>query len=106
KDVVEACKAYRQRTGRRIMLEYVLLKGVNCSRGCAEGVASLSKEMNAMVNLIAFNPTTSLDYEGPAGRQIAEFKKILEDRGVVVTQRYKRGREISAGCGQLGGECC
>jgi 23S rRNA (adenine2503-C2)-methyltransferase len=105
-DVVEACKAYRQRTGRRIMLEYVLLKDVNCSRECAKGVATLSEDLDAMVNLIVYNPATSLNYEEPANRQVAEFRRILEGRGVVVTQRYKRGREISAGCGQLGGECC
>jgi 23S rRNA (adenine2503-C2)-methyltransferase len=100
-EVLAACERYAERTGRRLMLEYVLLGGVNTSKKAARAVAGMALRLGAMVNLIPFNPVEDHDLERPARTEIERFEKTLEGRGVTVTRRYRRGQDIAAGCGQL-----
>lgn len=100
-EVLEACEQYAERTGRRLMLEYVLLGGVNTSKKAAQAVAGIAKRLNAMVNLIPYNPVAEHDLDGPSRDETDRFRHVLESRGVNVTERYRRGRDIAAGCGQL-----
>jgi 23S rRNA (adenine2503-C2)-methyltransferase len=106
-DVVEACRAFYERKRRRVFVEYVMLAGVNDRYEQALALARLleprgSSEQPHMfkVNLIPFNPTDSA-YEGSTRESIAAFKAALESRGVPVTVRLTRGRDIDAACGQL-----
>ena len=91
-------------TGRRLMVEYVLLKGVNDSLPVADDLGKLLKGRNVHVNLIPYNPTTVPDatLEAPDGADVAAFQKRLrEGWGLNVTVRVECGREISGACGQL-----
>jgi len=100
--LMTACRRYAEHTGRRLTFEYVLLRGVNDEPEHARELARLIKGMPAAVNVIPYNPTSVAEPFGrPEPSRIAAFRKILEDAGVVVTQRKERGRQIAAACGQL-----
>jgi 23S rRNA (adenine2503-C2)-methyltransferase len=101
--VLDACKDYSERTGRRLLIEYVLLRAVNTSARAARATARIARDLGALVNLIALNPVPGCPFRPPTGEEIERFRGILEGEGVPVTQRYRRGRDIAAGCGQLGG---
>ncbi len=100
--LMAACRRYAEHTGRRLTFEYVLLRGVNDEPEHAQELARLIKGMPAAVNVIPYNPTSVAEPFGrPDPSRIAAFRNILEDAGVVVTQRKERGRQIAAACGQL-----
>jgi len=101
--VLAECRRYREATGRHLTFEYVLLEGVNDSRRHARRLAEMAQEDGARVNLIAFNPVEGLPYRPPDGRKMSLFKNWLEQERASVSVRYRRGRDILAGCGQLRG---
>jgi 23S rRNA (adenine2503-C2)-methyltransferase len=107
KDVLDACRAFYARKHRRVFVEYVMLAGVNDRYGQALALARLLEPRGAgeqphmfKVNLIPYNPTDSV-YEGSGRESIAAFRTALESRGIPVTVRLTRGRDIDAACGQL-----
>ncbi|MFZ1154674.1 MAG: hypothetical protein WAN93_07205, partial [Solirubrobacteraceae bacterium] len=125
-DVIEACRAFYERKRRRVFIEYVMLAGVNDRYEQALALAKLLGPRSAgehphmfKVNLIPYNPTGGHapadperpasgalpdkgdPYEGSSRESIAAFKGALEARGVPVTVRLTRGRDIDAACGQL-----
>jgi len=102
-EVLPACADYASVSGRRLMLEYVLLSGVNTSSEAARAVADIARAHRSVVNLIAFNPVPGRAFRPPSAQEVSGFRRVLESRGIEVTQRYRRGREIVAGCGQLTG---
>lgn len=99
KKVLEAVNDYIDKTYRKVMFEYLLLRDVNDSESCAEQLATLMNKPLYMVNLIKYNPTGS--FYSSDSKTIKRFKDILESRGVEVTQRYSFGTDINAACGQL-----
>jgi 23S rRNA (adenine2503-C2)-methyltransferase len=101
---LDALAYYIEKTNREVMLEYVMLAGVNDSPSQAHKLADLAKDKlgkHFKVNLIEFNPTQG--YKGSSPQQINNFREALEGKGVKVIQRYKFGRDIKAACGQLAG---
>lgn len=101
--VLDACEHYVEATGRRILLEYVLLGGVNTSKRHAAATARLARRLHATVNLIAFNPVDGSGFSQPERAEVQQFRLALEAAGVEVCQRFRRGQQIAAGCGQLRG---
>jgi 23S rRNA (adenine2503-C2)-methyltransferase len=101
--LMEACRAYKASTNRRLSFEWALIAGVNDSRRDAAELAALARPLDAHVNLIPLNATDG--YDGAAtGRQAArQFGAWLADDGVVATVRVTRGADIAAACGQLAG---
>lgn len=99
--VIAACEEFAQRTGRRVLLEYVLLKGVNTDHAAAREVARIARRLEGKVNLIEYNPVAGIPFASPDSRESRQFKSWLEAEGIEVTIRFRRGREIAAGCGQL-----
>jgi 23S rRNA (adenine2503-C2)-methyltransferase len=99
--IVAAARSYRERTGREITFEYVLLKGVNASAEHARRLARLLRGTQAAVNLIPFNPVAGTAFRPPDLSEIREFRRILEGAGIAVTTRKRKGRAIEAACGQL-----
>jgi 23S rRNA (adenine2503-C2)-methyltransferase len=100
-EVLDACRAHWAATHRRVFIEYVMLAGVNDRYEQALALARLLSPREAFkVNLIPYNPTES-PYEGSGRAAIAAFRAALEARGVRVTVRLTRGRDIAAACGQL-----
>ena len=100
--LMASCRRYAEHTGRRLTFEYVLLAGVNDEPQHARELAQLLRGTSAAVNVIPYNPTSVAEpFERPDAGRIIAFRRILEDAGVVVTQRKERGRQIAAACGQL-----
>ncbi len=90
---------YIKKTGRRVMFEYLMIRGVNDQPKHAQELAKLMKKPLYMVNLISYNPTDI--FKASKTADIRKFKEMLEKEGVAVTQRYSFGRDIEAACGQL-----
>ncbi len=100
---LEACRYYRQKTGRKVTLEYLLLNEFNDRDQDALKVAGLARAIDAKVNLICYNPTSGNHAAAPAG-MVRRFSELLAQRGVAVAVRQSRGRDIQAACGQLRAE--
>ena len=103
-EVLQACREYAEATGRRLAFEYVLLGSLNTSPSAARAVAKAARDLGALVNLIAFNPVAGCNFQPPNGDETKQFKTVLEGQGVEVTERFRRGRDIAAACGQLRGK--
>jgi 23S rRNA (adenine2503-C2)-methyltransferase len=99
--VLEACKLYRDKTGRQVTFEYALLKGVNDSRRQAAELASISRELDAKVNLIPYNPVEELPFERPDEEEVERFVGWVEEGRGKITVRREKGGSIDAACGQL-----
>ncbi|MBU0580378.1 MAG: 23S rRNA (adenine(2503)-C(2))-methyltransferase RlmN [Candidatus Margulisbacteria bacterium] len=102
--LLAALRNYIEATGRRVTFEYVLIEGKNDSRQDARGIVKLLRGVKANINLIAFNPFSGSNLHAPTNKAIKDFRWVLEDAGLEVTQRYKRGQNINAACGQLTGK--
>ena len=100
-ELIEACKEYYEKTGRRISFEYSLIHGVNDSEENATELARLIKGMGAHVNLIPVNKVEERKYEKGSKAEINAFREKLEKMGVNATIRRELGSDISASCGQL-----
>jgi 23S rRNA (adenine2503-C2)-methyltransferase len=100
--LMDTCKGYFQLTGRRVTFEYILLREVNDRPQEARELAALLAGFPCAVNLIPYNPTSVAEpFERPEPARVLEFRRILEAKGITVTQRKERGQEIAAACGQL-----
>ncbi|MEI6532150.1 MAG: hypothetical protein WCN87_04970 [Chlamydiota bacterium] len=100
-DIMNAMKDYSAKTGRDVTFEYILLDGLNDQREHAEELAALLKGWQCNVNLIPYNPVQGLRLKRPRGEQIALFRSILDEKGILNTCRYTKGDDIAAACGQL-----
>jgi len=100
-EVVEAADEYFRSSGRRVTFEYVMLRGINDDLIQAEELADLLEARKAHVNLIPYNPVAGLPYERPSTLAIRKFEGVLKARGIPVSVRKTKGREIDAACGQL-----
>lgn len=100
--VMAAVDAYIQKTRRRVMLEYLLIDGVNDSLQAAAKLAVLARRPLCFVNLITYNPT-GVFQPSPVSR-VNDFKQVLTRHRVPFIQRYRFGEEIHAACGQLAGK--
>lgn len=103
KKLVEACQGYINRTKRFITLEYVLIKGKNDSLKDADGLTTIAKRLKVKVNLISCSPIPNLNFHPSQQKDIILFKKRLVNKGVSVTMRESKGKDIMAACGQLAG---
>jgi 23S rRNA (adenine2503-C2)-methyltransferase len=100
-ELLDACRYFFEKTGRRITFEYSLADGVNDSEQDAAELISLVKGMNCHVNLIPINPVEELEFEGSAKKVAEKFKNKLEKSRINVTIRREMGRDIDGACGQL-----
>lgn len=100
-ELMEACGAYFNNTGRRISFEYALVGGVNDTRDDAQELSALAKRVNAHVNLIPVNPIKERAYVRSSHEAIVAFKNKLEKNGINVTIRRELGSDIDGACGQL-----
>jgi 23S rRNA (adenine2503-C2)-methyltransferase len=99
--VVEAADHYFRTSGRQVTFEYVLLRGINDRVEDARALAELLDRRKAHVNLIPYNPVEGLPYQRPSAEAIDRFVGIVRARGISVSVRKTKGREIDAACGQL-----
>lgn len=102
-EIIDACREYVEKTGRRVTFEYCLMDGVNDSPEQARALAALLDGMLCHVNLIPVNPTPDGRIGRPPRSRTLAFQRELSSRGVACTVRVEKGVEISAACGQLRG---
>ena len=98
--LIEACRYYIDKTGRRVTFEYAVIDNVNSSAADADKLVKLLRGMNCHVNLIPVNKVRERNYH-TARSGVAEFAKQLGRRGINATVRRTLGSDIEAACGQL-----
>lgn len=98
--LIEACRVYIEKTGRRVTFEYAVIDNVNSAEKDADKLADLLRELNCHVNLIPVNRVKERNYK-TAASGVAQFAKRLEKRGINATVRRTLGSDIEAACGQL-----
>jgi 23S rRNA (adenine2503-C2)-methyltransferase len=101
-ELKKTLKNYTDKTGRRITIEYLLIKDVNDRVADAAQLARYIEDIKCNVNLIPYNCVGGV-YEKPSGNAVMRFKSMLEQGGKKVTIRLERGADIDAACGQLRG---
>ncbi|MFN0196200.1 MAG: 23S rRNA (adenine(2503)-C(2))-methyltransferase RlmN [Planctomycetaceae bacterium] len=99
--IMAAAADYFSLTGRRVTYEYVLLSQLNDSPEQARELALLLKGRRAHVNLIPMNPVKELELGEPTQPRTMDFRRTLEQYGIAVTIRKRKGADIDAACGQL-----
>ena len=99
--VLEAAWGYAARTGRRVSIEYAMIKNVNDQPWRADLLGRLLAGRLAHVNLIPLNPTPGSQWDASDKSVEREFVRRLRAAGVPTTVRDTRGREIDGACGQL-----
>jgi 23S rRNA (adenine2503-C2)-methyltransferase len=100
-EVLDAAWGYAAATGRRVSIEYAMIRDVNDHAWRADLLASLLSGRLAHVNLIPLNPTPGSRWTASDPAVAREFEDRLAFRGIPVTVRDTRGREIDGACGQL-----
>lgn len=101
REVLDACRNYFNKTGRRITFEYALVGGENDSEQDAKELARLLKGLNCHVNLIPVNPIKERNFRRGNKKEIVNFQNKLENYGINVTIRREMGTDIDGACGQL-----
>jgi 23S rRNA (adenine2503-C2)-methyltransferase len=100
-DILAEADHYFAKSGRRLTFEYVLLAGLNDSPAHATELADLLAGRTAIVNVIPYNPVAGLPYQTPSIAAQRAFQRALEQRGISVRFRHRKGDAIDAACGQL-----
>ncbi|MDQ3466030.1 MAG: 23S rRNA (adenine(2503)-C(2))-methyltransferase RlmN [Actinomycetota bacterium] len=100
-EVLDAAWGYVGATGRRVSIEYAMIRDVNDQPWRAELLAQQLRGRLVHVNLIPLNPTPGSRWDASTPAAQEEFVRRLVDRGVATTVRDTRGREIAGACGQL-----
>ncbi len=99
--LIEACRRYYQKTGRRISFEYAMIDGVNDTAFHAHELVRRAKECGAHVNLIPLNHVEERRFKPSTQGHMKAFMKILDESGVNYTVRRTLGSDVDASCGQL-----
>lgn len=99
--LINACKYYQDKTKNRITFEYLMLKDINTRKKDAKEIIKFSKELNFIINLIQYNPIPNSVYQPPTIQEVYNFARNFKYTNVEVVQRKRKGRDISAACGQL-----
>jgi 23S rRNA (adenine2503-C2)-methyltransferase len=99
--IIDACRRFPLAKRSRITFEYVMLSGVNDTPADARRLARLLDGIRAKVNLIPLNAAPGIPFDRPSDATVDAFARIVAEKGVTVSVRKSRGRDIRAACGQL-----
>jgi len=99
--IINAVKAFPIDARKRVMFEYLVMKGVNDDQKSARKLVKLLHGIKSKVNLIYFNPHVGSEFARPLEKDMIAFQQYLVDHGVLCTIRQSKGLDISAACGQL-----
>ncbi|MDD3814708.1 MAG: 23S rRNA (adenine(2503)-C(2))-methyltransferase RlmN [Desulfocapsaceae bacterium] len=100
-ELLAACRDFPMPKRKRIMFEYILLKGINDSDAAAHELARKLRDIPCKINLLPYNESPGIPYKSTPMPRILSFQKILMDANYSVFIRNSRGTDISAACGQL-----
>ncbi len=99
--LLPAAKAFSERHGRMITLEFILIEDINDSLEQAKLLRDIALDLHAHVNLIPYNTVEGLPWKRPSITRQERFADILRAAGISVTLRREKGHDIAAACGQL-----
>ena len=99
--LIPAIEKFREKHGRMVTLEFILIDGVNDSLEQAKALVKIAKRLHAHVNCIPYNKVEGLEWKRPSITRQNKFVQILKDANVSVTIRREKGHSINAACGQL-----
>ncbi|MFN7115250.1 MAG: 23S rRNA (adenine(2503)-C(2))-methyltransferase RlmN [Saprospiraceae bacterium] len=99
--LMDAIEYFYQTTGNRISYEYIAFQNFNDNIEDAKNLLKLCKRFPVRVNIIEYNPIDGAPFLKSTAHKIDEFAQYLTERGVMVTVRRSRGKDIDAACGQL-----
>ncbi len=99
--LLPAVKAFNERHGRMVTLEFILIEGVNDALEQAEALRDIARDLHAHVNLIPYNTVEGLPWRRPSLARQEEFAHVVGMSGASVTLRREKGHDIDAACGQL-----
>ena len=100
-ELLDTCRRFPLKRRERITFEYVMLKDVNDTPEDARRLVRLLSGIKSKVNLLPLNEAAGIPFERPTDAAVNRFARILAERGVTVSVRKSRGRDIRAACGQL-----
>ena len=100
-ELLDTCRRFPLKRRERITFEYVMLKDVNDTPDDARRLVRLLNGIKAKVNLLPLNEAAGIPFERPSDAAVNRFARILSERGMTVSVRKSRGRDIRAACGQL-----
>ena len=99
--LMDSLKYFHQNTKNRISFEYIAFQNFNDSLEDAANLVELCRDFPVRINIIEYNPIDGAIFQKAAAHRIDDFAKYLIDRGIMVTVRRSRGKDIDAACGQL-----
>jgi 23S rRNA (adenine2503-C2)-methyltransferase len=99
--LLPAVKAFNEKHGRMVTLEFILIEDVNDSFDQARKLRDIARDLHAHVNLIPYNTVQGLEWKRPSLARQEKFVEILREGRVSATLRREKGHDIDAACGQL-----
>ena len=99
--LIESLEYFYDKTKKRIGFEYITFQDFNDTLEDAERLYRICQRVPSMVNIIEYNPIDNAPFRKSTEHRIDDFARYLRDRGVMVTVRRSRGKDIDAACGQL-----
>ena len=100
-DLREALQYWYGKTKSRITYEYIVWKGINDTQNDADALVEFCRFAPSKVNLIEYNPIDDGEFQQANDKAITMYVDTLERKGITVTVRRSRGKDIDAACGQL-----
>ncbi len=100
-EIRDSLKYYFSKTKKKVTYEYVLLRDVNDSIEDAQELFLYTKHLNSKVNIIEYNQVEELNFKKSSYEKTEKFINYLSKKGVNVSLRRSRGKDINAACGQL-----
>ena len=100
-EILDGCRNYIRKTGRRVIFEYALSDGLNAEEEHAAQLAKLLHGMQCHVNLIPLNVVKERELKGISEEMVQRFLKVLQDNHISATRRREMGDDIEGACGQL-----
>jgi 23S rRNA (adenine2503-C2)-methyltransferase len=101
KELIEACRKFPLNPRRKLIFEYVLLRGINDTPADAKRLVRMLHGIRSKINLIPFNPFDGAEYESPDEKNVLDFQQILMKANMTAMIRKSKGQDILAACGQL-----
>ncbi|GHE52871.1 23S rRNA (adenine(2503)-C(2))-methyltransferase RlmN [Roseivirga thermotolerans] len=100
-ELAESLQYWYSKTKRKVTFEYVVWKNINDDEKHARALAKYCGKVASKVNIIEYNPIDDGEFQQADPASLDMYKRILEEKGIVVNVRRSRGKDIDAACGQL-----
>ena len=100
-NIIDDCREFVRKTGRRVSFEYLMLHGINDKLEHADELSNLIKGFQCHVNLIQYNQIEEVEFKQSPLKNAQLFQNRISNNGINVSLRKSRGSDRNAACGQL-----